>query len=105
MQASQRIDPRVINLARAVVVMQVAGYGARGCLGRGGIGLLQEQLSSIAEKDKKQAREPILVIRDGMVSKSKETIERRKMVRFGLIPTTIERDSDRVEATHPRSLV
>ena len=28
--------------------MQVAGNGARGCLGRGGIGLLQEQLSSIA---------------------------------------------------------
>ena len=30
--------------------MQVAGNGARGCLGRGGIGLLQEQLSSIVEK-------------------------------------------------------
>jgi hypothetical protein len=33
-------------------MMQVAGYGARGCLGRGSIGLLQKQLSSIAEKEK-----------------------------------------------------
>jgi len=30
----------------------------------------------------KQARQPILEIRDGMISKSEETIERRKMVRF-----------------------
>jgi hypothetical protein len=45
--------------------MQVAGYGARGCLGRRGIGLLQEQLSSVAEKEKNKLGSQYLRLQTG----------------------------------------
>jgi hypothetical protein len=62
--------------------MQAAGYGARGCLGRGSIGLLQEQLSSVAEQEKNKLEIGYSRFETASFPGSDSTIERRKMRRF-----------------------